>query len=178
MSYVSVRLRIRAYEVCLVKGNSNCDLYKQSKNVNIIFFIHNIYNMIPMIIISIIAGLLSSMNIWTYHWKDIRLHINDLYMALLMTAWMITLNELYHFHHVKTLIIGIISIVIIIYLIRNQIFVDDKQFINGMIPHHSMALLMSEKIKDKTQNKKIVELANNIIQSQTEEINIMNNILS
>ena len=44
-----------------------------------------------------------------------------------------------------------------------------------MIPHHSMAILMSKKLKEKDviTNNVIDNLVNNIILTQQEEINIM-----
>lgn len=129
-----------------------------------------------MIIIGLISGLLSTMNIWAVKIDDVRLHLNDIYMAMLMTAWMILFESILHYN--QTYIVGsIIAIIIIIYMIRNQVFISDEQYLSGMIPHHSMAILMSEKIKNKSSNPKLIKLANNIITSQNKEINIMNKLL-
>lgn len=135
-----------------------------------------------MIISSFLAGYLSTMNIWAVNIKHVRWHLNDVYMVVLMTAWMIILSYLLLRNHMinsKTiLIIAILFIIVIIYVIRKQVFIDDKQFMNGMIPHHSMAILMAERIKEKTKDPRIMYLANQIIKSQTDEINIMTNILN
>ena len=131
-----------------------------------------------MIIISVMAGLLSTMNIWVSNITDIRLHTNDFYMAFLMTGWMLLLQTIIFFNHIDHanvfIIVSILIIFVTFILIRTQAFVDDTQYINGMIPHHSMAILMSEKIKEKSNNKFIINLANSIIKSQQEEINFMN----
>ena len=74
-------------------------------------------------------------------------------------------------------ILTILFIIIMIIFIRKQILIDDKQFLQGMVPHHSMAILMSKKIKNKTKNPRIQRLASQIIRSQANEINIMNDIL-
>ena len=42
-----------------------------------------------------------------------------------------------------------------------------------MIPHHSMAILMSQKIKEKTENKELSKFANSIITTQLKEISDM-----
>jgi hypothetical protein len=42
---------------------------------------------ILMMTIMFIAGLLSSMNVWVDKISDARLHINDIYMSLLMCSW-------------------------------------------------------------------------------------------
>jgi len=130
-------------------------------------------NTTSMIIISIIAGLLSSMNIWATKWTHVRLHLNDLYMACLMASWMVFFDSIYNQHHSNITILSILSIVLFIYLIRNQVFISDIQFMKGMIPHHSMAILMSEKIKNKSKNDNIIKLTNNIIKSQNDEIQYM-----
>lgn len=43
-------------------------------------------NLIFMLMISIIAGLLSTMNIWAVNINHARLHLNDLYMVFLMSG--------------------------------------------------------------------------------------------
>lgn len=58
-------------------------------------------------------------------------------------------------------------------IIRNQIFINDKQFELSMIEHHEMAIVMANKIKQKTLDPQLLQLANNIIQSQQQEINFM-----
>jgi uncharacterized protein (DUF305 family) len=69
-------------------------------------------------------------------------------------------------------------ICITFYAIRKQTFVSDEQFLKGMIPHHSMAILMAKKIKEKTHNDDIKQLADNIIKTQTTEIVLMEKLLS
>jgi hypothetical protein len=132
-----------------------------------------------MLIISFVAGYLSTMNIWTVDFKHARWHINDLYMVSLMVAWMIFFNYIIMNNYTtNNIILVIIFVIIIIYAIRSQFLISDKQFLNGMIPHHSMAILMSEKIKNKTKDPRIKKLSMNIIKSQTDEINLMTNILN
>ena len=70
-------------------------------------------------------------------------------------------------------IIGLICVGVVIYLIRNQTLVNVCQFSKGMIPHHSMAIRMAKEIKTKTKDDKIIQLADNIVNSQTEEIKLM-----
>lgn len=128
-----------------------------------------------MVIISMIAGLLSSMNVWAYDYTHARLHLNDLYMAALMTCWMIALYSLYN-GHFQQAIIGFICIIILVYFIRKQTFITESQFMKGMIPHHSMAITMAEQIKNKTHDTKIINFANQIIKAQSEEIKFMQSL--
>lgn len=132
-----------------------------------------------MFVISIIAGFFVTMNTWVYESSDIRLlHMNDIYMILLMAVLMIFFSMVYmRDSNTNMYMICIFAIIILFYAIRQQFFVDDVQYLRGMIPHHSMAVLMSKKIKEKSKNPQVINLANNIIESQNREINLMKNIL-
>ena len=139
---------------------------------------------IIMMIMMFISGLLSSMNNWVDKISDIQFHINDIYMSLLMCGWSLILMGIYYIHY-KILIIGIIVTLIIMYCIRNQLFIDETQYLKGMIPHHSMAVLMSKKLiekENKTNTFNLIPLVkkfiNNIIDTQNNEIKFMKNILN
>jgi uncharacterized protein (DUF305 family) len=49
----------------------------------------------------------------------------------------------------------------------------DLEFINQMIPHHEMAVMMAIMLKGSTNRPEMAELADNIITSQTREIEMM-----
>ncbi|MBP6060791.1 MAG: DUF305 domain-containing protein [Candidatus Pacebacteria bacterium] len=49
----------------------------------------------------------------------------------------------------------------------------DKAFIEGMIPHHQLAIMMAQMLKSGTNRPEMLTLANNIIESQSEEITKM-----
>jgi len=59
--------------------------------------------------------------------------------------------------------------------LRNQTFVGDIQYMKGMIPHHSSAIMTSKNadIKD----PEVKKLSEQIIKSQEQEITQMKNIL-
>jgi len=126
----------------------------------------------------IFAGLLSSMNIWVDKWSDIRIHLNDVYMTFLMIGWMFLFMGIYYLN-TSNFIIGLLFVITMLYCIRNQIFINENQYLNGMIPHHSMAVLMSRKLLEKNDSNntylhpEIKQLAMNIISSQQNEINLM-----
>ena len=71
------------------------------------------------------------MNIWANSWSDVRLHLNDFYMVMLMVGWMIVLSYFLITDHMGNttvgLMVAILLIIIIIYAIRTQAFVNDKQ---------------------------------------------------
>ena len=68
--------------------------------------------------------------------------------------------------------------VIFIYLYRNQIYIYDKDYLNEMIEHHSMALLTSEEILQKTESQRVKRFAENIISTQEAEIEYMGKLLN
>ena len=123
-----------------------------------------------MFFIMIFSGLLSTMNVWVDKWEDTRFSINDIYMTLLMTGWMFLFMGLYY-SETLILCIGIFLVVINIWCIRTQFMVTNEQYILGMIPHHSMAILMSKKL---IQREPLLnDFASQIISSQEKEIEFM-----
>ncbi len=130
-----------------------------------------------MIIFSLMAGLLSTMNIMSVRYDDIRIHLNDIYMVFLMTSWMMLFHNLYYFDNKSMFVyISAMSVVLCIYLIRNQVFINDTQFMKGMIPHHSMAILMAQKIKSKSNDTNILKLAKDIVSAQEKEITFIKSL--
>ncbi len=51
----------------------------------------------------------------------------------------------------------------------------EKAFIEEMIPHHQMAVMMAQMLKNSTQRPEMRNLADNIINTQTKEIDQMSN---
>ena len=51
----------------------------------------------------------------------------------------------------------------------------DKEFIKQMIPHHQLAIMMAQMLKAGTNRSEMLSLANNIIGSQSREIQDMQN---
>ena len=49
----------------------------------------------------------------------------------------------------------------------------DKEFIEQMIPHHQMAIMMASMMLNRTEHIEMKKLAQDIISTQTEEINLM-----
>ena len=137
---------------------------------------------IIMLLIMFISGLLSTMNIWVDKISDIRFHLNDVYMALLMCGWMLVIMGIYYIN-ASILMIGIVFTIITIICIRKQIFIDETQYLKGMIPHHSMAVLMSKRLLEKEKKNNNIQnnlisnvnkFAQNIIKTQNDEIKFMN----
>ncbi|MFY0685188.1 MAG: DUF305 domain-containing protein [Balneola sp.] len=66
---------------------------------------------------------------------------------------------------------GFLLIFISIWLVRSQSTVSGTDYMEGMIPHHSIAILTSERAN--IQDKRVRELADEIIEAQKREIKEM-----
>lgn len=108
--------------------------------------------------------------------------IGKAYLAAIMGLFMVLVEVGMHDHQysvmsIYTYLWVIVLLAVFIYLYRKQIGINDKQYLAGMIEHHSMALLTSEEILNKTDDYNIAKLAKNIIQTQTDEIREMEDLL-
>ena len=109
-------------------------------------------------------------------------NIGKVYLSTIMGLFMVLIEVMMHDHHYRVLSINWYAILfallaIFTYLYRKQIGIDDKQYLEGMIEHHSMAVFQSEEILKKTDNYNVAKLAKNIIQTQNDELQIMTGLL-
>jgi hypothetical protein len=110
-------------------------------------------------------------------------NVNQLYMAGLMTAPMVlielaVMSGMYPKLTVN-IAIAVVSLVLFVgfwFGIRQQVAVQDEQFVKSMIPHHAGAILMCEEAS--ITDSEINELCKQIIASQQAEIGQMKTILS
>ena len=139
---------------------------------------------IIMFIVMVIIGMLfNPMNILAYRFSDLYISQTLFYGGLLMASNMMWAHEIVHclsMGHFNMLVfsVGIIlSIGVSILLLRQQLLVDDKQWLRRMISHHSTALTTSHKIYNKTNNPELKKLAKEIIDTQEKEIQLMKSML-
>ena len=109
-------------------------------------------------------------------------NLGKVYMAVIMSLFMVILEIMMHDHHynvfsLKSYTIISISLLLFIYLYRTQKGINDRQYLEGMIEHHSMGIFTSEEIVKKTNDYNVAKLAKNIIQTQKDEIRIMEELL-
>ena len=123
----------------------------------------------------ILSGFLSTMNVWADKLDDVRLSLNDAYMTFLMAGWMILFMALLYGDR-GIAILAAVLVIIMIWCIRTQAFITERQFLLGMIPHHSMAVLMSKQLKKRENN--IQSFLQEIINTQEKEIKFMKDVLS
>lgn len=101
--------------------------------------------------------------------------INRIYMALLMASAMsfIMMAMMYKMYSNKKknnsiLIISVVVFAVTLAGIRTQTPIGDVQYMKGMIPHHSSAILTSENANIK--DPEVRKLADGIIEAQKKEI--------
>ena len=138
---------------------------------------------IIMFIVMVIIGMLfNPMNILAYRFSDLYISQTLFYGGLLMASNMMWAHEIVHYlsmGHFNIIIffIGIFLSIFVSMLLREQLFVDDKQWLSRMISHHSTALTTSHKIYNNTSNFEIKKLAKEIIDTQEKEIQLMKSLL-
>ena len=150
---------------------------------------HGIYKrQVIMFVVMVIVGMVfNPMNILAYNINDLYLSLTLFYSGLLMASNMIWAHEIVHYlsigHlNISAFIIGIIlSIGVSMLLLREQLFVTDKQWLRRMIGHHSTALTTTTELLKKNnnfkQNPKIYRLAKDIVYNQEREILFMKSFL-
>lgn len=114
-------------------------------------------------------------------WQDYRNNINMLYMALTMWAPMgilmiATMAGMYPRARLNIALYAVFAVTTLgsFWATRSQAFVDDRQFIQSMVPHHSGAILMCREAK--LQDPELVKLCQDISHGQRREIEQMNAI--
>jgi len=105
-------------------------------------------------------------------------NLNQFYMAGLMTSPMVlieilVMGSMYKNRRLKKIIIGssLAALAVLVFLIRGQFAVGDKEFLRSMIPHHGGAILMAKKAA--LNDPEIKALSQSIIASQQSEIDWM-----
>ena len=137
-----------------------------------------------MFVIMIFVGIsFNAMNMLAFRFDDLYLSLTLFYGGLIMASNMIWAHEIIHFIHMGKMnplvfTVGIALTIVTTLIIREQIFVDDDQWLRRMISHHSTALTTSHKIKERTKNAELKKLAEDIIDTQEREIAQMKRLLA
>jgi len=139
--------------------------------------------LIMFIVMVIIGMLFNPMNILAYRFTDLYISQTLFYGGLLMASNMVWAHEIVHYlsmGHFNMFVFSlgiVLSMSVSILLLRQQLFVDDKQWLRRMIPHHSTAITTTQKIYNRTKNPKIKHFAKEIIDTQEKEIQLMKSML-
>lgn len=96
-------------------------------------------------------------------------------MALIMLAFML---PMYDRRAVNVAIVGgsVVVFAVALYLLRSQALVEDASWMRAMIPHHSIAILTSERAD--LSDPRVQALAQAIIEAQRREIAEMQALLA
>ena len=91
-------------------------------------------------------------------------------MAIVMLAFMLGMYNNKKLN-VAIFLLAAVLFAVCLYLVRSQSTVSDTAYMKAMIPHHSIAILTSE--RSKLKDVRVRELADGIIKAQRKEIKEM-----
>jgi hypothetical protein len=119
----------------------------------------------------------------TYESGHVSFSETRLYMALVMGATMavIMLSFMWHMYtrramNIGIYVAGVVLFSLALWLVRSQTTIQDVSYMKAMIPHHSIAILTSERAR--ITDPRVRELADQIIESQREEIAEMKTLIA
>ena len=109
-------------------------------------------------------------------------NIGKAYLATIMGIFMVIIERMMMDHQYNVISINLYMLLfgllaVFIYLYRYQIAINDKQYVKGMIEHHSMGILTSQEILKKTDDYNISKLAKTILSQQSDELKVMQDLL-
>jgi uncharacterized protein (DUF305 family) len=112
------------------------------------------------------------------YWSETRAYMALLMgatMAVIMLAYML---GMYKSTKINTAIFVGSAIVFAgaLYLVRSQVTIQDVAYMRAMIPHHSIAILTSERAK--ISDPRVRALADDIIEAQRKEIAEMEKLIA
>ena len=119
----------------------------------------------------------------TWQWSHVHFSETRLYMALLMGATMavVMLGFMWSMYRERAVNLAIVGGAVIVFagslwLVRSQATVGDVAYMRAMIPHHSIAILTSERAN--IRDPRVRELADGIIEAQRREIDEMEALIA
>lgn len=117
-----------------------------------------------------------------FEFSHVTLSETRIYMALLMGAVMAIIMMLFMWHMYENKKLNAVILAgaallfgVSLYLVRSQTTVNQVSWMKAMIPHHSIAILTSERAN--IEDERVRELADEIIQAQEEEIAEMERLI-
>ena len=118
----------------------------------------------------------------TYELGHVFFSETRLYMALVMGASMALVMLPFMAHMLPSrrlnaaiLVASLSVFALALWLVRSQVTVDDAAYMKAMIPHHSIAIMTSERAR--IADPRVRKLADGIIESQRREIDEMKELL-
>ncbi len=119
----------------------------------------------------------------TYQLSHVTYSETRTYMAIVMGATMAVIMLAYMLHmytnkkaNVAILVGSVLLFSVALWLVRSQKTVDDVSYMRAMIPHHSIAILTSERAQ--ISDPRVRALADQIMEAQRKEIAEMKSLIS
>jgi len=115
--------------------------------------------------------------------SNITFSVGKFYMSDIMSMIMCFVEVAMYDYHMSLFSLPyylslFIGLSVFIYLYKTQKYIYDEDYLKEMIEHHSMALLTSEEILQKTDSERVKKLAEGIVNIQKAEINYMKQLLT
>jgi tyrosine-protein phosphatase YwqE len=135
-----------------------------------------------IIVVSFIFHLTLRSWIMADSYKNITFSMSKTYMALIMSllngliviiVYDINRKTISGYYYLTLLFL----ITVLIYLYKNQEYINDKEYLKEMIENNSTALLTSEGILQKTNSERVKRFAENIIETRQKGIDYMNELI-
>lgn len=129
---------------------------------------------------TVIMYFLMFLNVFDF--AHIHLSETRIYMAIMMGAVMSVIMMLFMWKMYKNkklngiiLVVSALVFGVSLWLVRSQTTVEDVSYMKAMIPHHSIAILTSERAN--ISDPRVQRLADDIISAQRSEIEEMNQLI-
>jgi hypothetical protein len=133
------------------------------------------YQIAPIFAMIFIAGLLTTSNIYSTNFNDMRWSLNNVYNSLMLCGWTFLIWGIIY-QLTKQVLIGLILLCISFYGIRNQFLISPNQYIKGLISNNSMDITMSDELlKNQQLSPQLFSFVNSIITNRQNEINFIKN---
>lgn len=147
---------------------------------------NNLNSQIVTFSIMFLVGILfNPMNVLAYRLSDIYISLTLIYGGLLMASNMVWSHQIVHYltmghFSLNIFMLGIMMSLFCVFLLRYQVFIDDKNWLKRMIGHHSTAITTTKQLLDNRKYKEndiIFRLAKDIVVNQEYEIASMKNFI-
>ena len=139
-------------------------------------------SMLHVFVIHVIFHYVFLNGIEIYNPFKIRYSLGKMYLSFIAGFAVILIMVLHnnrHFNTTKkyTILSYTFAIAFLTYLYRNQVFINDKQFLIEMLDQSETSLLINNKIIIKTENELVKAFASKINHNRASELNDINTIL-
>ena len=111
-------------------------------------------------------------------WSETRFWMMFVMGAVMAVVMLIFMWGMYRNRAKNWIIIGVavVTFALSLFLVRSQTTIDDSDYMSAMIPHHSIAIMTSERAG--IEDVRVRKLANDIIRAQRKEIDEMRWLLA